>query len=411
MTTSTRTNDTDILTAARNARAMIIEPARLVGGIMQHELVYKSVVVGEIRQSSTGDHIVMIDPCLGTSSNGKLLFRGSQQECLAWVAGTPIDGSGLPKLDCSQHADTFTTRATKMTTQTPAQMIASLPQFESMFVEFCLDYPNAKLYAAAEEIATVVALSELEPTKDNELQVSGVAFRKGVVGVWKAVQAFKNSEPYQDLLAEYETVSSEQLPVIKQAVVATGTTAKAIAEKAVSSEPLAVSKKESKPKTKKAAKAPTVLPMPAIANISELESLDRKQLIAATQALKSNCADVTLRANAASVDLKALLALHCLGVDYVAPAKAAKATKAAKVAEVLEMPVGLTFEGVKGMSYRELQKVAKALRSNGLFVGNVGGKGATKEALLSGICKGLGFNVVKLEMTAPSIKQLDAIAA
>jgi len=139
-------------------------------------------------------------------------------------------------------------------------------------------------------------------------------------------------------------------------------------------------------------------------------------LIEAVKALKSNNPDITLRANSSSVHLQELLALEVLGVDYVAPVKPEKTKapkkekapklpktpKAAKVAEVLELPVGLTWETVKGMKYRELQGICKALRSQGKFEGNIGGKGASSEALLSKVAeyfRGQGADIVEVQVS------------
>jgi hypothetical protein len=142
------------------------------------------------------------------------------------------------------------------------------------------------------------------------------------------------------------------------------------------------------------------MPLPEINSIEELEVLasDRKALVQAVKLLKFRNPDITLRANAATVDLTKLLAKEILGVDYTPVAKASKSKAKASI----DLPEGLSWEEVKGMKYRQLQQICKALKSQGLFSGNVGGKGATTENLLKGCAdyfRSKGETIVEVKMS------------
>jgi hypothetical protein len=149
--------------------------------------------------------------------------------------------------------------------------------------------------------------------------------------------------------------------------------------------------------------------MPTIASIADIEALDRKGLVAAVKAIKSHNPDITLRANAASVELQKLLASEMLDMEYARLYKP-KATKAKSTATI-DLPEALTWEECKSMKYRQLQQVAKALKSQGLFSGNIGGKGATKDTFLKGIAtyfKGQGVEIVEATLTpANNIKPIN----
>jgi hypothetical protein len=209
------------------------------------------------------------------------------------------------------------------------------------------------------------------------------------------------------LISQYTTRGEEELAVFNE-IKANGfathnTLFLEICQHKPSSEPTKASKGgkgSAKPKEK--------LPMPSLKTIAEIEALDRKALIKAVQAVKSNNPDITLRANAASADLQKLLASELMGVDYTAPPKPTKAPKATKgnakpvtMKEDIDLST-LTWEGCKDMSYRQLQQVCAALKLQGLFSGNCGGKGATTENFMKGIAnyfKSKGVNITEAVMS------------
>jgi len=236
-----------------------------------------------------------------------------------------------------------------------------------------------------------------EYLQDQSLKIQGglrlLATSAKLEGVFSVAQKIKNSDAFQELVAENtpdELSAISYQPSAKPEVVAVGTTAQAVA-------------------TSKPTKAPKVtpkLPMPSIATVAELEAMNRKDLMEAVKAVKSNNPDISIRANAATVELQKALASNLLGVDYVAPSKPTKAPKTPKVSkskppEAIDLPEGLSWDECKSMKYRDLQKVCKALRSQGLFSGNVGGKGATTENLLKGCAdyfRAQGQDIVEVEL-------------
>ena len=227
-------------------------------------------------------------------------------------------------------------------------------------------------------------------------------------GVFKIVQQVKNSQDFLDLVKlntpDENIATMSAAPFVNGEIIAAGTTATEV----IKSKPDATvdEPESSKPK----AKAKNKLPMPSIASLSELESLakDRRRLVDAVKAVKSNRPDVTLRANAATVELTKLLAKEVLGIEYIAPTKAAKASKAAKgnsptiiKKEDIDLAT-LTWEGCRDMSYRQLQQVCGALKSQKLFSGNCGGKGATKDNFMKGIAdyfRSQGVDIVEVALT------------
>lgn len=303
-----------------------------------------------------------------------------------------------------------------------------------------------------------------DPSQKNNIHLKELAQRANLWGVSALTQKIRNSPEFQDLVA-FMTPDDESFDSKKgewansdPEIVAVNTTAKAIATKA--DKPSKVSKASkpipkmpmpviadvsaleslSRPKliaamkalnehkqtlvkanasssaikqtlalhilgitdyqpSTKTAKAPK-LPVPSIADVSALESMDRPKLIAAVKAVKSHNPEVTIRANAATVELQKTLAFHILGVDYQP-----QTSKSGKKQEILELPEGFSWEIAKDMNYRQLQQICKALRSQGLFQGNIGGKGATKEALRKGVAdyfRGLGVNIVEVTVKNPS---------
>jgi hypothetical protein len=256
--------------------------------------------------------------------------------------------------------------------------------------------------------------------KDQSLKIQGelrtTAAQAKLEGVFVVVQIIKNSPKFQELVAEY-TPDELPTPTPTQSVVAVGTTASVVA----------TPKSSKATKAQKPAKAPKLpspasstenvatkskvskarLEMPSVATIADIEGMSRKDLMEAVKAVKSNNPDILIRANAATVELQKALASNLLGVDYVAPSKPAKAPKApktpkaAKVKEIIDLPEGFCWEDCKSMKYRQLQQICKALRSQGLFQGNIGGKGATTENLLKGCAdyfRSQGLDIVEVEL-------------
>jgi hypothetical protein len=372
-----------------------------------------------------------------------------------------------------------------MTQPTVAALVANDVRFTELLEDFLQDYVRFDKADCIPDVALAIACYEIEPTSANKFEVAGITHRNKIERIWKLLGQFKNSPAYLALVAEYtpESVTSEQLSVVsKPAIVATGTTAKAIAtpstvkvikmtredgsfeiftkenyrgfveraylirthgvylekgskwelidqvdiptpvkpdsQKSASETTVLAKTTSSKPKTPKAPKQAKVtpkLPMPTVASLEELQSWDRKKTVDAFKALKSNYPvdfkDV--RANAATVVLKTQLAGMLLFQGYVEPTKATKgrkkssSTPATEVA--LAMPEGLSWAQVKVMPYRELQKICKALRFNGKYEGNIGGKGIDKDHLRNAIATALGLEAEKgVEVTYTKTMNEDA---
>jgi len=253
-----------------------------------------------------------------------------------------------------------------------------------------------------------------EYLQDPSLKVQGglrlLAYGAKLNNEFVLVQQIKNSPEFQLLVAENtpdETVSAISVhEAAKPEVVAVGTTAQAVAT------PKAT-KASKAPKTPKPTKATPKLPMPTIASIEVLEAMSRRELVQAAQALNHHALHTGITGKSASTLIKAALAHHILNSAYVAPASPAKAPKAtkAKTQEIISLPEGLSWEECKGMKYRQLQQVCKALRSQGLFQGNIGGKGATGEALLKGCAdyfrsQGVDIAEVTVSPSKTPIKEL-----
>jgi hypothetical protein len=276
-----------------------------------------------------------------------------------------------------------------------------------------------------------------EYLQDQSLKIQGglrlLAASAKLENIFSLAQKIKNSDAFQELVAEYtpdelsvslRTSASSVHDSTKPEVVAVGTTASAVATPK--------SSKVSKGNTKdpKTPKVTPKLPLPTIASIADIEAMSRKDLMEAVKAVKSNNPDISIRANAATVELQKALASNLLGVDYITPeriqstslrsgssqsatpSKPSKAPKTpkggkSKTAEVIDLPEGFCWEDCKSMKYRDLQKVCKALRSQGLFQGNIGGKGATTANLLKGCAdyfRSQGQDIVEVELKSQAPK-------
>jgi len=231
-------------------------------------------------------------------------------------------------------------------------------------------------------------------------------------GVFKIVQQVKNSKDFLDLVKlntpDENIATMSAAPFVNGEIIAAGTTATEV----IKSKPDAT---VDEPESSKASKAPKTpkLPMPTIASIEALEAMSRRELVQAAQALNHHALHTGITGKSASTLIKAALAHHILNSAYVAPASPAKAPKAtkAKTQEIISLPEGLSWEECKGMKYRQLQQVCKALRSQGLFQGNIGGKGATGEALLKGCAdyfrsQGVDIAEVTVSPSKTPIKEL-----
>jgi hypothetical protein len=200
------------------------------------------------------------------------------------------------------------------------------------------------------------------------------------------------------LISQYTTRGDEELAVFNEIKANGFATHNTLFLEICQHNPSSSEKPKSTKGSKGKPKTQQKLPMPALATIADIEKLDRKGLVEAVKAIKTNDPDVTLRANAASVDLQKFLASYMMKVDYTPVTKASKS----KAKAIIDLPEGLTWEECKGMKYRQLQQICKALKSQGLFTGNVGGKGATTENLLKGCAdyfKSLGQDIVEAKMS------------
>lgn len=155
---------------------------------------------------------------------------------------------------------------------------------------------------------------------------------------------------------------------------------------------------------KRQAKEKQRLPMPVIPTIADLEAMDRKALVAAAKAINTHKA-TGVKANGKSVDIQKMLAVEVVGVTDYVPTATTKTKATAALMDITD----LTWAEAKDMGYRQLQQVCKALREQGHFKGNIGGKGATKEALRKGVAnyfKSQGESIVEVAVTeAP--KEID----
>lgn len=188
----------------------------------------------------------------------------------------------------------------------------------------------------------VLAIQEyMQDERANKSALALIADNAKLRGVFKLVQQIRNSEPFAALVAENEEVVSDQSSVVsKPVVVATNTTAQAIAqqsqakaEEVISNQSSVVSKKPAKgqksPKKSNEAKAPktpkskTKQPMPTIASLEALEAMSRGELMKAMGAINDHH-KTGVRANGTSLDMKTAIAKYCLNTTYVAPPQLTK---------------------------------------------------------------------------------------
>lgn len=316
-----------------------------------------------------------------------------------------------------------------------------LEMSKKFFKTYGLKHPDTvpmlkkALKEKCEELSLALAMHDQEPSNE-AMAMMQETLGRNVKGLWKVVQQFKNSQPYLDLVAEFEPTLEVTGGNQMGQVISVGTTAKEVAspikEDWLSKLPVvtdtpqdllkahgltkagkpakggkgtkaAKTAKEKPAKKEKVAKSKPALPLPTIASIAELEALDRKGLQQAMSALNTH--KVTgVKGNATSDAIKVALAKELLGLEGYVPAPKTEKVKGSKAPEApLEMPQGISWEEVKGMSYRQLQQFCKVLRSNGLFEGNVGGAGSGKEILLSKAAdamRQLGHDIQALEISA-----------
>lgn len=382
--------------------------------------------------------------------------------------------------------------STQVATITPEVQAANDYRFlelsKKFFKTYGLKHPDTvpmlkkALKEKCEELSLALAMHDQEPSNE-AMAMMQETLGRNVKGLWKVVQQFKNSQPYLDLVAEFEPTLEVTGGNQMGTVVSVGKTAKDILSTVTdtpedslkahgltkASKPAKGTKAAKAPKAKKekVAKTPKVkevkvLPLPTIESIADLESFSRQSLQYTVKALKSHDVPINVKGNHASDVIKIALAKHYLGIENYVPApkpekvkgvkhslrltmlksdgtqstltiqesgwmaeiidgvgdfqgtvqaliqmggtyeqkditgkvvrklelvtSTAKASKgkSAKAPEApLPMPEAITWQEVLGMSYKQLQGFCKVLRSNGLFEGNVGGKGSGKDILLS----------------------------
>jgi hypothetical protein len=166
-------------------------------------------------------------------------------------------------------------------------------------------------------------------------------------------------------------------------------------------------------KAPKQAKTSPSVPMPTIASVEALEAMTRPELAKAIQALNWNV-KTSVRANGANTLMMETLAKHVLKLpNYKAPTKPKKAPKTpkeakapkaskSKVQEVLNLPEGFSWDEAKNMNYRQLQGICKILRSQGLYEGNLAGKGVNKDHLKSVVAdyfRSQGVEIIEANLT------------
>lgn len=246
------------------------------------------------------------------------------------------------------------------------------------------------------------------PGKETKAALASLAKDAQLGQPYVFAKKVETSPAFESLLKEY----LEKQPA-KQTIVATNTTATAIAQQSqakasnskpesVTSEQLAVTNKKGS-KSPKTPKSKSVRPMPTIVSLEALEAMDRKALMSAMGALNDN--HVTgVRANGNNLDIKVALAKHILGVTYVAPAKAAKAPKASskktKVEAILELPEGLSWDEVKNMKYRQLQQLGKIFRSQGHEIPRLNSKGDDIRKAIANAMRSQGHDITEVAITS-----------
>ena len=244
-----------------------------------------------------------------------------------------------------------------------------------------------------------------DSTKTNERALKLIADNAKLQKVGTIVQQIRNSNAFLALVAEN---TPEEIP-IKPQIVATGTTAQAVAEQS-QAKAESVTREQGTVTSKKPAKAPKtpkskqVRPMPTIASLEALEAMDRKALIAAMGAINDNH-KTGVRANGASLDIKVAIAKYVLNTTYVAPQKPAKAPKASskkpkKQEPILELPEGLSWDEVKNMKYRQLQQLGKIFRSQGHEMPRLNSKGDDIRKAIANAMRSQGHNITEVAITS-----------
>lgn len=227
--------------------------------------------------------------------------------------------------------------------------------------------------------------------KDNNRSHDELAYlaRKAkLVRVFKLTGIIKNSPAFKALEAKHTPTIKVSGESKGYTLIAVGKTAAEVANSKPVEKPTKAPK-EKAPKKEKVAKTKPALPLPTIQDVAALEALDRKSLQQAIMAVNSQGISSGVNGKSSSEAIKTALAKEILGIEgYLSPAvtkeaKVAKAKKEKAPELPLPMPEGICWDEVKKMSYRQLQGFCKVLRSNGLFEGNVGGKGSGKDILLS----------------------------
>lgn len=250
------------------------------------------------------------------------------------------------------------------------------------------------IYAVQEYIAI--------PSKETKAQLFKTAKTSNLKAPTTFCEKVQASSEFQMLLGKYLSKIDSSTP---QVIVATGTTAEAIADSSTPQVP----PKPAKPKSAR--------PMPTIASLEELEGMDRKAMMSAMGALNDNRA-TGVRANAATALLQETLALHVLGLPgYKAPTKTKtsssgpktpKAPKAKKQTPVLDLPEGLSWDEVRDMKYRQLQKLGGIFRSRKHTMPALNSKGDLIRQAIADAMRAEGYDIVEvtLKSEGPAAKDL-----
>ena len=280
----------------------------------------------------------------------------------------------------------------------------------------------------------------MQDEKLNKSALALIADTAKLRGVFKLVQQIRNSDAFLALVAENtpnEVVSCQSSVVSKPVqVVATNTTAQAIATQSVTSDQGTVVSKPKKGKKStakqkveaaigeatdcpedlknahnfgKSKNSKSVRPMPTIASLNELEAMDRKALIAAMGAINDHH-KTGVRANGANLAIKQAIAKYCLGVDSYQSSVVSKKklktnnqqpkTKSKKQEPVLDLPEGLTWDEVKNMKYRQLQQLGKIFRSQGHEMPRLNSKGDDIRKAIANAMRSQGHDITEVAIAS-----------
>lgn len=384
---------------------------RMEGNKIAYSLLHNDTIVGNISQSKDGNHQVTV----GISS-----FSGTFKSCVDWAKTNFLTGSQLLATIDSQASS----EEKQMTTQAPAieptaidtsevtplQMAACESQVPEIILDYLLNVSHNTNFtdALVSAINTYIINGGSDNNKSHD-ELARLAAQAKLRGIFKLTGQIKNSPELKALEDKYTPALVVSGGNERGQVLAVGTTAASVAN--APKPPKGQSKgtkgtKGSKDKAPKKTKETKALPaLPVITDLAALEALDRKALQSAMSI--TNLHKVTgVKGNGKTVDILKALAKHLLGIDDYTPTTkptVAKGSSKGKDEVPLEIPQGLCWDEVKGMKYRQLQALCKVFRSNGLYQGNLAGKGVTSEHLLKSAAaamRALGHDIVEVSVPA-----------